>query len=75
MSCSVSRLQESFSFSTKDRAPYLVTLEVLDSRQQRFSPSSAAARVRDTSNGGHNGGDGSPSDAAGSGGRGGGARL
>ncbi|CAN0168954.1 unnamed protein product, partial [Ectocarpus sp. 8 AP-2014] len=28
-------VEESFSFSTKDRAPYLVTLEVLDSRLQQ----------------------------------------
>lgn len=47
--------QESFSFSTKDRAPYLVTLEVLDSRQQRLSPSIGANRGA-TSGGGGRGG-------------------
>ncbi|CAM9282162.1 unnamed protein product [Pylaiella littoralis] len=36
-------VEESFSFSTKDRAPYLVTLEVLDCRQQRQQRSSSGA--------------------------------
>lgn len=35
-------LQESFCFSTKDRAPYLVTLEVLDCRKHGVHPGSSA---------------------------------
>ncbi|CAM9315331.1 unnamed protein product, partial [Ectocarpus sp. 6 AP-2014] len=41
-------VEESFSFSTKDRAPYLVTLEVLDSRlqQQQRPPLSSGSERR-----------------------------
>lgn len=42
--CTVLHLhhQESFSFSTKDRAPYLVTLEVLDYSSRRSSTNTTA---------------------------------
>lgn len=67
--------QESFSFSTKDRAPYLVTLEVLDSRQQRFSPS-FGARARPAAGGVEGGASVAAGDDSGAGGgRRGGGRL
>lgn len=75
----VSCRQESFSFSTKDRAPYLVTLEVLDSRQRRRSPPYGARGRPGAGGGSHRGGvEGGASVAAGDdtgGGRGGRGRL